>query len=461
MLVLDRGFLYFAKFVAGAILLILASGAVFFGFDFNKAREDVQRMRAEIEQIAEKASKMSTEAEQKLAETERKLDEISKAAEEKSHAFQQRLQVFEASLSSTPAGGNGRSQSYSLPEIAALYEFPKSLTGAGKTIGIVELGGGYHQADMDRYFSRLHIPPPQIRVVSVDGATNQPSSMGGFVNGQVEGDIEVIGALVPKARINVYFAPNTAKGFFDAIIAATRDHVSVLSISWGSPESSWTSDGVASLNAALKRAADAGITVVVAAGDNGVTDGVTDGQRHVDFPASSPWVIAVGGTRLASADGKKISEAGWSDGIRSATGGGVSALVPLPEWQRDINVPKLRNGVRGRWLPDIAANAAPETGYRLIVNGEDVVLGGTAMATPLWASLITALNEGLPKDIGYFNPRLYREIGPAGVLSGIISGNNGVASDPGYSAEPGWNAVAGWGTPRGGRLLEWLRAHPN
>ncbi len=149
------------------------------------------------------------------------------------------------------------------------------------------------------------------------------------------------------------------------------------------------------------------------------------------------------------------SEVAWN-----LTGGGISSIQPLPDWQKSANVAPRLDGGSGRGVPDVAANADPETGYQLVVNGSWAVLGGTAMATPLWAGFIALVDQGLSNNLGYFNPRLYQEVGPAGVLNPITEGGNGVEGIAGYQAHPGWNPVAGWGSPNGAKLLEWLRSHP-
>lgn len=470
MLVLDRGFLYFAKYVSGVAVLLIAAGGYYFGFDLKRSYDDIKKSHDDILKTFADVKNMSTEIEktvktaQKTAENaQQTADEIKKTLQHAkddvtlfNSTVQQALAIIPSKAGSTQEPAVR--EAYTITQLASLYGFPKSLNGAGKTIGVIELGGGYRQSDLHSFFSSLHTPIPTITAVSVGGAKNQPNSDAAI--NQVEGDIEVIGAIAPKAHIKVYFAPNTSRGFLDAILAAARDHVSVLSIGWGAPESNWTSELMDKMNGALKAAANAGITVVASAGDNGVGGGANDGRPDVYFPSSSPWVLAVGGTRLMAKQDTIDSEVAWNDGKGGATGGGVSAIIPLPEWQRDARVPARREGGSGRGIPDVAASAAPETGYRLFVNGNNVVLGGTAMAAPLWAGLITLLDQGLPHDLGYFNPRLYREIGPANVLRSITSGNNSVAGVPGFSAGPGWNAVAGWGTPNGTKLLEWLRAHP-
>ncbi len=284
LLVLDRGFLYFAKFVGAVILLLVAAGAAFFGFDLNKAREDVDRMRTEIEHTERAAIGLDKEAENKLKETESRLDEMERQAEQQYNVFQSKLLRATPTTPGAPGPAPAISaSSFTVRELAKLYNFPKELDGKGKTIGLIELGGGYRPADLTRFFSELHIAMPSVVSVSVDGGANRPDSESG-VNGQVEGDIEVCGAIAPEAQIRVYFAPNTVRGFSDAITRAVRDHVSVLSISWGQPETQWTRQSIDHMDTALGAAALAGITIVAASGDNGATDGVSDGRLHVDFP---------------------------------------------------------------------------------------------------------------------------------------------------------------------------------
>jgi len=478
LLVLDRGLVYFAKFVLGIVVVVIALGTAFCGFDLNKAREDVDRMQKDVQKAqkevldaqqsvdATKTSvlKIATEAQRRLEEVRSRADELLNTAQREAG----QIHVIAMGVVTQPATGSGSSGSiesrrpYTVPEIAALYHFPAGQNGAGQTIGLVELGGGYREADLTAYFAQLNLHPPSVVAVSVDSGQNQPTGDPNGPDSQVMLDIEVAGAVAPGANIVVYFAPNTNLGFVNAIKAAVRDtknKPSVLSISWGAPESSWTVPDRTALDAALQAAANQGITVVAASGDNGVTDGVNDGRRHVDFPASSQWVLAVGGTSIVGSGNAIQSERAWNSGAGSATGGGVSDVFGLPDWQRNANVPARRDGSNGRGIPDVAALADPSSGYRIRVNGAEVGVGGTAAATPLWAGLIAVLNHGLGRNLGYFNRRLYQEVGPAGLLNPITNGDNGNGTVQGYTAGTGWNAVAGWGTPDGQKLLTWLRAH--
>ncbi|HEY4066759.1 MAG TPA: S53 family peptidase, partial [Burkholderiaceae bacterium] len=198
------------------------------------------------------------------------------------------------------------SVAYTPLQLAALYDFPTGLDGSGQCIAIIELGGGYRPADLNTYFKSLGLAAPKVKAVLVDHGHNAPTTSDS-ADGEVMLDIEVAGAIAPKASLVVYFAPNTDQGFLDAITTAVHDKVnkpSVISISWGQAESAWTTQSMTSFDQAFQAAAAMGVTVCVAAGDNGSADGVSDGKPHVDFPASSPNVLGCGGTKLLANGGK-------------------------------------------------------------------------------------------------------------------------------------------------------------
>jgi kumamolisin len=346
-------------------------------------------------------------------------------------------------------------KSFSPPVLASLYAFPSGLDGSGQCIGLIELGGGFRPGDIEAYFQKLGLSAPTVIAVSVDHATNQPTTSSG-PDAEVMLDIEVAAAVAPGARIAVYFAPNTDRGFLDAITTAVHDDVnnpSVLSISWGSSESRWTQQAMTQFDQAFQAAAALGLTACCAAGDGGSSDGETDGLAHVDFPASSPSALACGGTRL-EADSKAItSEVVWDDSPSSATGGGVSDHFPLPDYQKSANVPPSANPGQaiGRGVPDVAGNADPQTGYDVLVDGQSLVVGGTSAVAPLWAGLFALINQSLPHRVGFLNAILYQQLGPSGALRDVVSGNNGA-----YQAGPGWDACTGWGSPDGAKILAGL-----
>lgn len=351
----------------------------------------------------------------------------------------------------------GAGVSYTPLQLAHLYDFPVGLDGAGQCIAIIELGGGYRPDDLGAYFGALGLPVPSVEVVSVDQGQNQPTGSPNSADGEVALDIEIAGALAPGARLAVYFAPNTDRGFLDAITTAIHDTArqpTVLSISWGGPESSWTAQATQAMDQAFQDAVALGLTVCCASGDRGSSDGVTDGQAHVDFPASSPHVLACGGTRLDSAGGAITAEVVWNDG-NGASGGGVSGVFAQPAWQAGRNVPApAPGGVQGRGIPDVAGNADPATGYSVQVDGQQLVFGGTSAVAPLWAGLIARLGQQTRqagRPLGYLAPLLYALPSSSSGFHDITQGTNGD-----YAAGPGWDPCTGLGSPDGTQLLDLL-----
>ena len=345
--------------------------------------------------------------------------------------------------------------SFTPPQLAALYDFPTGADGSGQCIAIIELGGGFKPADISTYFGSLKLPVPNVKAISVDGGRNHPTNANS-ADGEVMLDIEVAAAIAPKATIAVYFAPNTNQGFLDAITTAVHDSVnkpSVISISWGSAESNWTAQSMTQFDKAFQAAASMGVTVCCASGDNGSADGVSDGKAHVDFPASSPFALGCGGTKLTVSGTSISSEVVWNENTKSsATGGGVSGFFALPGYQKSAKVPLAAGGLKpGRGVPDVAGDADPNSGYRVRVDGESLVIGGTSAVAPLWAGLIALMNQKLGKPVGYLNPLLYGSVVGKGAFRDIVSGNNGS-----YSAGTGWDPCTGLGSPIGSKLLEAL-----
>ena len=351
--------------------------------------------------------------------------------------------------------------SYTPPQVAQAYQFPANTDGTGQTIAILEFGGGFSTSDLQSYFSGLGLAVPSVTAASVDGASNAPGSDPSGADGEVLLDIEVAGSVAPGAAQVVYFAPNTDQAFVDAISDATQATPTpiVITISWGGPEDSWPAQSRTSLDQALSDAAALGITVTVAAGDNGSSDGETDGQNHCDYPASSPYALGCGGTRLEAdtKTGAISSETVWNDGASGgATGGGVSAVYGVPSWQANAGVPAPSSSTGGRGVPDVAGNADPQTGYQVLVDGKQAVYGGTSAVAPLWAALIARLAQATGHQFGLFQPVLYSGVAPGTDVSGfndITSGNNGA-----YSAGPGWDACTGLGSPSATDLLARLIA---
>ena len=309
---------------------------------------------------------------------------------------------------------------------------------------------------------------PSVTAVGVDGGSNSP---GGAADGEVELDIEVAGAVAPKAAQVVYFAPNTDQGFIDAIsdaIHATPTPI-VVSISWGGPEDSWTAQSRTAMDEAIADGATLGVTVTVAAGDNGSSDSSTDVPQSVRLPRVQS---ARAGLRRHHGRRERVDVRDHVRGRmerdrerRRAGRRRRDRRVPPPSWQATAGVPAAAAGdvvlardrtrrPRGRGVPDVAGNADPETGYQVVVDGQSQSIGGTSAVAPLWAALIARLAQGTGKRFGLLQPLVYAGITPGTDVAGfhdITTGSNGA-----YSAGPGWDACSGLGSPDGTELLSRL-----
>lgn len=342
-------------------------------------------------------------------------------------------------------------------EVATLYNFPKTPgSGNGQCIGIIEFGGGYRDSDNKEAFAAMNLNVPTVVPVSVSGGLNQPGP-DPKADSEVALDIQVAGGAAPGARIAVYFAPNTTQGFVDAITRAVHDDVnrpSILSISWGSAESHWTGQAKNAITTALRDAAQLGVTVFVASGDNLATDGEIDGRAHVDFPASNPFAVGCGGTAIDTDAGELKSEQVWNQDGRG-TGGGISDAFPVPGYQANVELPKsVSSGKSGRGVPDVSGDADPASGYRIVVAGSSSLIGGTSAVAPLWAGLFALINEARGKPAGFIQPLLY---GNPSAFRDITVGDN-KSNGVGYVAGAGWDACTGLGSPDGNALLKLFTA---
>ncbi len=323
---------------------------------------------------------------------------------------------------------------YTGRQVGQASNYPYQYSGQGAKVGIIELGGGWTATDRAYFATQGWV----VIAVPVAGGSNAPGS---DADVEVLLDIDVVGSVAPMATIRVYFAPNSDTGFVAAIKQARLDGCDVVSVSWGSPENQWTTQAIQNMETELLACKNAGIIVTVAAGDNGSSDGETG--SHVDYPSSSQYVLGCGGTTLTAANGVWVNETVWNNGANGgATGGGVSALFPLPSYQLTANVP----GGTKRGVPDIAGDADPNNGYIIQQNGQQLVVGGTSAVAPLVAGLFALLHEamgGRPTvDIHqtlYANP---------GVCRDITVGNNGT-----FVARPDYDCCTGCGVIDGTKLL--------
>ena len=376
-------------------------------------------------------------------------------------------------------------------QLAKMYHFPEGVDGTGQTIGIVELGGGFRRQDLAAYFERAGVKnPPSILVAKGHGlAKNVPdpesySESLAPPDGEVLMDMEIIGTVAPGAKIVMYFVEDGKDGSeqqcLRAVTTAVHDSsadLSILSLSWGVPEFEHGESGgrrtraqkqfQENLNDVLETAAHLGITVCVASGDNASAGFLNnpklgwDGKAHVDFPASSPFVLACGGTHVIDASEANLREEAWHPTPNVGTGGGVSRYFPLPPYQKGIVKQSAVNpdGGTGRGVPDVAANAARESGYRVLVDNQwypDADAHrppgwGTSAAAPLWAGLIALLNQSLNTRLGFVNPLLYEVAASSDAFNDVTLGDNGD-----YRCARGWDACTGLGTPNGQNLLKAL-----
>lgn len=333
--------------------------------------------------------------------------------------------------------------SYDPAAVATRYGFPANVTGANQTIALIELGGGYDPAQMSAYFAAKTVRRTgTLEAVPVGGIENQPAGDPNGPDGEVQLDIEVAGSVAPAANLAVYFSSSASRGFLDAVAAAVHDTQrapSVISISWGGPETGWSGQDVDAMDQVFQTAASIGITICAASGDSGASDGEAQGTLTVDFPASSPHVLGCGGTKLP----RQGAETAWNDGAQGgATGGGYSTHFNRPDWQSG-------NTKTGRGVPDVAADSDPATGYNVAIDGQDTVVGGTSAVAPLWAGLIALINQSVGRNAGFVNPTLYAN---PSAMTDIVSGDNN-----GYRCGPGWDPVTGLGTPKGGAVLAALK----
>jgi kumamolisin len=365
---------------------------------------------------------------------------------------------------------------YLPPQLGSLYDYPAGTDGTGQTVAILAFNdpqskGGYNRTSVDTYFTQvLGQKAPEITDVVVLGPGNLPGDDGqageqsGDSSGEIMLDIQVVGGLAPGAKIVMYFTEFTEQGWTDAINAIVTDTAhkpTIVSCSYGNPEdatgSAWTRMAITRVDATFAAAAAKGITICCASGDDGSRDQASDSRAHADFPASSPHVLGVGGTKLLASGSTITSETVWDEPNGGATGGGISALFPVPSWQAGAHVPKSANRPhrRGRGVPDVSADADPNTGVVIItLDGQHLsVIGGTSAAAPQWAALLARINQALGAPVGFVNPLLYTKLNPARALRDITSGSNGA-----YKSGPGWDANTGWGSPGGTTLLDAFRS---
>ena len=220
--------------------------------------------------------------------------------------------------------------------------------------------------------------------------------------------------------------------------------------SWSGGDSNWRSLFAYFTHA--RRSKSARFLVSEKRGDNGSSDGATDGSDNVDFPASSPYALACGGTSVQASNNSITSETVWNDGAQGgSSGGGISTFFALPPYQEGLSAALTSGSTRAlthRGVPDVAGDADENTGYEVRVDGSDTVIGGTSAVAPLWSGMIARINSANGKPVGFLNPMLYPN---QAAFNDITQGNNGD-----FAAAKGWDACTGIGTPDGTKIASVL-----
>jgi kumamolisin len=363
-------------------------------------------------------------------------------------------------------------------EVINTYHFPPNTNGKKQSIAIIELGGGFYKKDINDYFRTHRLRAPKIKVIEIGGQRNNPAShqtiekllemMGIHKSANLKSnqsgliraswtiettlDIQLTGAFANGAAIKVYFAPNTAQGKYHALTSALMKNSTLISCSWGAVEEDLPLDFIDVMNEVFLDAALLGTTVCFSSGDHG-DDPAKNGKPRAHFPATSPYVLACGGTHWLLQK-KKVNEVVWNEAFPHyvvKSGGGVSSIFKPPQWQSSARI-KLKTLKNGRGIPDVAGKADIERGYSMQVAGFNITMGGTSAVAPMWAALIARINEKLGLRVGYLTPLLYHNIFHQ-TFTDITKGNNGTH----FKAGRGWDACTGWGTPNGKKLLKALK----
>jgi kumamolisin len=356
-----------------------------------------------------------------------------------SHKFRHKTYFKLMKPDAAEAAGTGP---WSVPDLCAAYNWPTNLAGGG-VIAIVELGGGWVQSDISAFFQSIGQSAPQITDVSVDATKNNPNqSVGASDDPDIEValDIEVAGtayfaATGKAATIRVYWS----QSIDTAVQKAAEDGCAVCSISWGADEALWGTSAVEAMESIAESATSMGMVVFGATGDNDSSDGGPT-PANVDAPSSCPHVVACGGTNKTSA-----TETVWNDNPGTTdghgTGGGYSTVFPVQAFQIGAPpAPPDSQSGDGRMVPDVCADADPNTGYTIFVHGATEVIGGTSAVAPLYAGLFASFGAKL----GFVTPKLWQN---QGAFNDITQGSNGM-----YDAAPGPDACSGIGSPIGTKI---------
>jgi uncharacterized protein YjdB len=352
-----------------------------------------------------------------------------------------------------PNASPAATMSYTLNQVKTIYGLPSPSPTAGPvTVGVFSFGGSLvgtlangvlTNGDVQKQWSRLGIRPenhPRVLIVPVNGARIVASRNDNSATIENTLDVETIGAMCPTSKLTIILYIARPTDNFPVMLSAVLRPVtvagqtytpSIISCSWGAPESDYTPAELNSINETLRIAASRGITITAATGDNGSSDGTP--FTVADFPSSSPYVVACGGTTLRCPRGiydASTVETSWPRG-----GGGIARVFDKPAYQAALPGTK-------RSTPDIALVADPNTGIQYTYYGKSgVVIGGTSVVAPIIAGFAAAINLTQP-----LTPLLYTC--PPSNFNDVLTGSNGA-----YSAKQGHDNCTGLGSIVGHLLV--------
>merc|ERR1719410_1068766 len=326
-------------------------------------------------------------------------------------------------------------------------------TASNNSQGIASFRNQYYQlSDCEDLWKKYNIDSCTV--------TNVPSDEPSGSHLEAQLDTQYISSMGQGIPMQVWWTKGL--NFEDALIEWTQNVLAsktappLFSVSYGGPESDFGGSYIAKLNNDLMMMGAAGITVMFASGDSGAGGGCSGDAAFIpDYPASSPYVTAVGGVSGGTAGKTPVGETAWVDG-----GGGFSNYAPQQSWQKDAvsyflsnsdNLPELSKfNASGRGYPDIAAQSVD---FEIIANGKSTAVSGTSAASPTAAGIMALLNDlraqnGMSK-LGFANPFIYSTAAaePTAFNDCTEGYNKGCGVVHGFEAYAGWDPASGYGSP--------------
>lgn len=327
------------------------------------------------------------------------------------------------------------------------YPLTHGITGKGSTIALIDgYGDPSIKYDVRAFDNVTGLPPVNLSIVYPNNV--RPTAYNYSWAIETATDVEWAHAMAPGANIVLVVAKDANVSSLDSAVSYVISHklANIMSLSWGIPENQLGLNGVNTFSGVYKEAAQNDITILAATGDFGAYD--QQKVPTVNFPSSNPYVLAVGGTSLFVYNNQYTQKAwgGILDGSSYGGGGGYSKYYSAPWWQRAPNF-----GSASRGTPDVSMDANKDTGMFVVSQAKDFKIGGTSIGTPIWADVVSLMNQVSGHPLGFVSPLLYQISNtPAYAKSffDITSGNNGY-----YNATKGWDAATGLGTPKVSTLI--------